>query len=213
MGQPHFQHIGATFSITISVHDAVPMQLLERVIKRRKIVLAEIDRNGLPDKSLRKEIIHDKFYRYLDKLLHTRRNQEHPLAEPNAVQKVVDRIWQLSEQYYEVIAYSIMSNHVHLQLDFSKQCPDDWDGYSVIPEYRNLAQVIGFIKGGSAFDVNKSTGRKGKLWSKGYYDRYIRDQRHFMNEFYYILGNPEKAGLVDNWRDHSFTYGTPDLLR
>jgi len=213
LGQPHFQHIGATFSITISIHDAVPKQLIQRVIERRKVVLAQIDQDDLPHKAVRKEVIHDKFYRYLDKLLHAKHNQEHPLRNREAAQAVVDRIWKYAELYYNVIAYSVMSNHAHLALDFSKQCPNDWDGHSMIPGYQNLGAVIGLLKGGSAFDANKATGRKGALWSKGYYDRYIRDQRHFMSEFYYILHNPEKAGLVHDWREHPFTYGNPDLLR
>lgn len=213
LGQPHFQHIGATFSITVSVHDAVPKQLIQRVIERRKVVLAQIDQDDLPNKAARKVVIHDKFYRYLDKLLHAKHNQEHPLKNEEAAQAVVDRIWKYAELYYEVVSYTVMSNHAHLQLDFSKQCPADWDGSSVIPEYQNVGAVIGLLKGGSAFDVNKAIGRKGTLWSKGYYDRYMRDQRHFMNEFYYILHNSEKAGLVNDWRDHPFTYGYPDLLR
>jgi len=76
----------------------------------------------------------------------------------------------------------------------------------------NLASVIGKIKGGAASDVNKAIGRKGKLWAPGYYDRYIRDQRHFMYEFWYILRNAENAGLVGSFREHPFTFGDPVLL-
>jgi len=104
-----------------------------------------------------------------------------------------------------------MSNHAHLQLDFSVQCPKDWDGVSLLPDYVNLATVIGRIKGGSAYDINKEIGRKGKLWRPGYYDRYMRNRKHLVTEFWYILRNPEKAGLVSSWRDHPFTYGDPNL--
>lgn len=211
-GQPHFQHFGDVFSVTIAAHDAVPQQLLDRAIARRKQVLLQIEADSLPNKSLRKAEIQEKYFLYLEKLLHAKRAQEHPFLNTLAAQAVVDRIWKYDQTYYEVLAYTVMSNHVHLQLDFSIQCPVDWDGVSIIEGYRNLAQVIGQIKGGAASDVNKALGRSGKLWRPGYYDRYMRDNCHIGTAFWYILQNPEKAGLVTDWRDHPFTYGTPIFL-
>jgi hypothetical protein len=36
-GQPHYQHLGAIFSVTIVAHDALPEALLARVKERKKL--------------------------------------------------------------------------------------------------------------------------------------------------------------------------------
>jgi len=187
LGQPHYQHLGATFSVTIAAHDAIPKALLLRVKKRKRIVLDTIDQDNLPNKQRRKHDIQARYYAYIEELLHRQYSQEYVLQNPLAAAKLEERIKAFDGQYYNLLAYSIMSNHAHLQLDFSVQCPQGWDWASPLPDYVNLATVLGKIKGGSAYDINKETGRKGKLWQPGYYDRYMRNRRHLIKEFWYIL--------------------------
>lgn len=211
--QPHLQPIGATFAVTLMAHDAIPEALLKRVRERRDFVLREIDRDNLPQKPARKRDIQDRYYQYLEKLLHEKREQEHPFKDPIIAKALEDRIKEYKGEYYDLLAYSIMSNHAHLQVDFSPQLPGIKAGTHIhdLSEYVNLATVIGKIKGGATYGANKATGRQGTLWTGGYYDRYMRNQRHLMTEFWYILRNPEKAGLVTSWREHPFTYGDPNL--
>ena len=174
-------------------------------------MLSEIKLDGFPKKQARKNDIHERYAAYIEELLHKKITQEHILRDPLAAGKLKDRINAFAGQYYHLLAYSIMSNHAHLHLDFSLQCPKDWDGFSLLPDYVNQATVIGKIKGGSSYDINKEIGRKGKLWRPGYYDRYMRNRKHLVTEFWYILRNAENARLVKSWRDHPFTYGDPDL--
>ncbi|MCX8210831.1 MAG: hypothetical protein OTI34_07285 [Lewinella sp.] len=211
MKQAHYQHIGATFSVCIVAHDAVPKQMLERLKCRKEVVLREIEIDFQPNKEFRKEKIHEKYSRHIDKLLHQKRNQEHVFLDSLAAEAMEKRIQSYAGKYYDLVAYSIMSNHVHLQLDFSIQCPVGWNSVDLVPDYVNLSSVIGQIKGGGAYDVNSAIGRKGKLWGGGYYDRYMRSHKHFMSEFWYIVRNAEVAGIVNDWRNHLFTYGDPNI--
>lgn len=212
--QPHLQPIGATFAVTLMAHDAIPEALLEKVRRRREIVLLEIEQDNLPQKSERKAAIHERYYQYLEGLLHQKREQEHPFRHKVAAKAMENRIRQYDGEYYDLVAFSIMSNHVHLQVDLSMQLPtaEAGTGNKALCDYVNLATIVGRIKGGGTYDVNQAIGRKGTLWMPGYYDRYMRSQRHLMTEFWYILRNAEKAGLVTDWRDHPFTYGHPDLV-
>jgi hypothetical protein len=211
--QPHFQPIGATFAVTLMAHDAIPEALLKRVRERRDVVLMEIDQDKLPQKSVRKRGIHERYFQYIEKLLHQQREQEYPFKDSVMAKALEDRLKMYDGKYYDLVAYSIMSNHAHLQVDLSIQCSisEGETETEKLAAYINLATIIGKIKGGATYDANKATGRKGTLWMPGYYDRYMRSQRHLMTEFWYILRNPEKAGLVTNWRDHPFTYGDPNL--
>ena len=51
--------------------------------------------------------------------------------------------------------------------------------------------------------ANKILQRSGDFWFREYFDRFIRDDRHFARAVNYIEENPVKAGLVrtrEAWR-------------
>jgi REP element-mobilizing transposase RayT len=210
-GQPHFQYIGRTFSVTTLVHDVVPRPWLEALKQQREEALSAIP-EGLPPRevALRRAIIHGRFEKELEALLARKRRQEHPFRRAAAARAVLDRLQQWEGQLYRLHAACVMSNHLHLLLDLSVQLPAHWDGdLNSLASYENLARVMNKIKGGSGHDVNRETGRRGPLWMPGYYDRYIRSPRHFRQAYWYILNNPVKAGLVKNWRDYPYTVTRP----
>lgn len=82
---------------------------------------------------------------------------------------------------YNLVAFSIMPNHLHL----------------LFKQKENIATTIKIVKGASAFEINKILNRKGTLWGKGYFDKGIRDQEHFDVVYNYIAHNAEKANLSD----------------
>ncbi len=53
------------------------------------------------------------------------------------------------------------------------------------------------LKGVSASKINKILNKNGKFWATGYYDKAIRDEKHFEITYNYIQNNPLKAGLKD----------------
>lgn len=92
---------------------------------------------------------------------------------------------------YDLISWCIMPNHIH----------------ALIAPYQSvsLSEIIHGWKSFSTNAINKYLGHsKGaKLWMQEYFDRYIRDDRHFNNVVNYIHNNPVKAGLVEEpgqWR-------------
>ena len=44
------------------------------------------------------------------------------------------------------------------------------------------------------------------IWQQEYWDRFIRDERHFASSINYILDNPVKAGLVQESKDWPWSY-------
>jgi len=53
------------------------------------------------------------------------------------------------------------------------------------------------IKGGSAKMINELLGRRGPFWARDYYDKAIRDERHFDVVYQYIKNNPLKLGAAE----------------
>ncbi|MFQ5639421.1 MAG: hypothetical protein ACE5IR_15660, partial [bacterium] len=60
--------------------------------------------------------------------------------------------------------------------------------------------------------ANKLLHREGQFWYHENYDHYIRDEREFRNVNHYILNNPVKAGLVEDYRDWKHYWLNEDLV-
>jgi putative DNA methylase len=82
---------------------------------------------------------------------------------------------------YRLSSWVIMPNHVHVLLE-------PVNGVRV-PE------LMHSIKSFTSHAANKLLGRTNSFWAKEYFDRYIRDRRHFANAVAYIENNPVKARL------------------
>ena len=54
------------------------------------------------------------------------------------------------------------------------------------------------IKSYTAHEANRILNRTGQFWAKEYFDRYIRDHRHFASTIAYIENNPVKARLCQS---------------
>lgn len=208
-GLPHFHHIGSTFSIVIQLWDAVPMAELVKLKVERESHITAIKARNEPTADEQIEAVHLHFFSMMERLLHAKQEQSYLLSNTGAAEILANKIQQYDGLYYECCGYSILGNHAHLLLDFSIQLPADYDWVTDLPDYVNLDKVMKLIKGGSASGINKLLQRKGAVYRSGYYNRYIRDQKHFTQAFWYIVRNAEMAGLCDSWRNHAYSYGNP----
>lgn len=74
---------------------------------------------------------------------------------------------------YELISFVIMPNHIHI----------------LFKAYKKLSQIMQTIKGVTAKEINIMIDKKGKFWASDYYDKVIRDERHFLITYNYIKNN------------------------
>jgi len=82
---------------------------------------------------------------------------------------------------YELFAFCIMPNHVHL----------------LIKPLIELDKLIHKLKGRSAKLINESLGTAGRFWAADYYDKLIRDEKHFSVVYRYIKNNPLVLGEAE----------------
>lgn len=114
----------------------------------------------------------------------------------------------MDRQYYDLHAYCIMPNHVHILIDTKQQLEQiNNDFIADIPEgYVQLDKIMQLIKGSIARYANLALGRTGKFWQRDSYDHYIRNEKEWQNILAYILNNPVKAGLVKDWENWPYTF-------
>lgn len=88
-----------------------------------------------------------------------------------------------ARERYALYGWVVMPNHVHVLM----QTTPGW----------SLSRIMRDLKGFTARRINVLLGREGAVWQKEYYDRYMRNPRHFDAGERYIAMNPVKAGLVE----------------
>ena len=65
----------------------------------------------------------------------------------------------------------------------------------------SLSGIVHSWKSYTASQANKMLKRKGKFWHEDYFDRFVRDEDHFVEIVKYIHWNPVKAGLCTDPED------------
>jgi REP element-mobilizing transposase RayT len=85
----------------------------------------------------------------------------------------------------EVLVWCVVADHVH----------------AVVTPQRGGSVVnwVGRFKGRVAADARRDGLRK--LWHRSSHDHVLRDDEAIADVVNYVLANPVRRGLVDNWRE------------
>jgi REP element-mobilizing transposase RayT len=94
---------------------------------------------------------------------------------------VQDSLLHFDGERYHLLAWVVMPNHVHWLFT-------PLDGHK-------LKEILHSIKSFCSNEANLILDRRGTFWMEDYFDRWIRDEKHFKNAVRYIEHNPVKAGL------------------
>jgi len=97
--------------------------------------------------------------------------------------------WLEEHEFFEIIAYVIMADHIHLLFQLS--------------EKESLQKVMLRFGAHTGREIAQKLGQTGHIWQNTYYDRAIRSEEELSIATTYIIENPIKAGYAetsDNWR-------------
>ena len=204
---PHIQPIGAIFFVTFRLYESIPRkkttQLKQYYQKKSKEIKTINDKHLRNRKlfALRNEYFQD-YNILLDKI-----DSGPVYLENDSIAKIVsEQIHRFDGDFYDLIAYSIMNNHVHLLIDTSLQLPDRIEEIELIENYIALDQILKRIKGPSAIYSNRELGLSGQFWARESFDTYVRNDKMLKNIISYILENPVKAGIVNTWKEYKWNY-------
>jgi len=127
------------------------------------------------------------------------------LARQEIAECVQQVLHDYGQTFYTLHVYTLMPNHVHLLLTPGKNAETD----APFP----LSVIVQRIKGVSSRKANVLLGRTGQsFWSRERYDHWIRNPQEFERAAAYIVENPVKAGLVEDWQAWPWTWIAGDLL-
>jgi putative transposase len=203
---PHLAPMGATFFVTFRLADALPRSVISKMEEEYISERNEFKVLGSTGTNKRKIIAHEKRFLKIDSELDKGLFGECILKNKEIAGLIAMEIKRFDGTLYHLLSYCIMPNHVHLIFDTSAQLTNGLLEDIIPGNYVQLGKIIKTLKGKTARLANQFLGRRGTFWQKDYYDRYIRNDRQLEDVVNYIINNPIKAGLAQNWDDWPYTY-------
>jgi REP element-mobilizing transposase RayT len=112
------------------------------------------------------------------------------LRDPRVAEITEDVMLQFHNKRYELLAWSVMPNHVHVLAHVW-----NWP----------LAKMLQSWKSISAVKANRSLKRVGTFWQREYWETFMRNEEQERVAIRYIEGNPVKAKLCQLAEDWPFS--------
>jgi hypothetical protein len=174
---PHWQQQGVVYFITFRLADAVPHHLrtqceFECVVYLRvhpQLWSSEVERE-----------YHERFSGAIERWLDAGHGSC-ILRRRDCAGITAEALRYFDAQRALMISSIVMPNHVHA---IFVQHPG-WP----------LEKLVRSWKSFTSRKINSLLSQEGTLWQPDYFDRLVRDQKHFANCVRYIRRNPERAGL------------------
>ncbi len=76
-------------------------------------------------------------------------------------------------------------------------------------EIYSLAEIMDAAKGASAHRVNRVLSRKGRVWQPESFDHVVRSAENLDAKIVYLLQNPVRLGLVNEWTEYPWIWKKP----
>jgi putative transposase len=187
---PHWRQDGATYFVTFRLADSLPQSKLRELseLKRRwEVELGIANTDGSPTtpgpqreqpvEQLSRRVM-ERVERWLDA------GMGQCLLRQRAVAREVTEAFHFFDgKRYELGAYVVMPNHVHLILRPFR------------PDVASLEVILKSRTGFTAQRINRACERQGVVWQEESFDRIIRDEEHLWRCIQYVGRNPSLARL------------------
>ncbi|MEN8133072.1 MAG: HsdR family type I site-specific deoxyribonuclease, partial [Pseudomonadota bacterium] len=174
---PHWQQGSALLFVTWRLADSLPKAKLDQWLDEKSHWLVH---HPEPWDEKTEADYHERFSRQIDEWL-DQGSGSCVLKDPGVSKIVADALHHFDGERYKLVSFVVMPNHIHVL-------------FRPLGDHA-LADIVKSWKGFTAREINKRLGKTGALWQEEYWDRLIRNERHFFKVAEYIRENPGKAGL------------------
>jgi putative transposase len=195
---PHIQPPGATIFITFRLAGSLPREKMQELIDEANRIECQLEQ--IQDKKARAKNAdreNRRLFGMWDALLDAGSTGPQWLANAQVAGQVSESLKYRDGEVYDLDTFCIMSNHVHAII--TPLARED-------QTYHSLPAIMQSLKGYTARQANKILGREGYFWQHESYDHVVRDPAELNRIRRYVLSNPVKAGLVDEWQEWPWSY-------
>ena len=119
------------------------------------------------------------------------RERQPVFADPRVASGAVGILRSLAAaRRARIFAFCIMPDHVHLVMSPSATC----SVIAFVGQFKNLVLRWSW-----------KHGVEGSFWQQGFWDHFLRADEELRVAAEYVLANPVRVGLVDNWRLYAYS--------
>lgn len=174
---PHWQQGEVWVFVTWRLGDSLPKAKLDQWQEERAVWLKH---HPEPWDEKTEKQYHERFSRQIDEWLD--QGAGSCVLKDSALSGVVvNALHHFDGERYGLDSFVVMPNHVHVL-------------FRPLGKH-TLGGILKSWKGFTGREINKRLGISGSLWQEDYWDRLIRNERHFAKCAEYIRENPVKAKL------------------
>ena len=184
---PHRLPPGEVIFITFRLAGSLPQETLERLQAEAMLMQQNCGPEPAAQYAERK-----RYFGRFDALLDGTGHGPTWLRRPDVAGIVAQALHYPDGRGYDLRCYCIMPNHVHLVVALPIEAPP-------------LAKTLQFLKGHSSRMANRVLSLTGTFWQAESYDHIVRPGE-LARIISYVLENPVKAGLVDDWTKWPYSF-------
>ncbi|MEW5986027.1 MAG: transposase [Chloroflexota bacterium] len=201
---PHIQPSGATLFVTFRLDGSIPAAIQQQLIDEAERIEAILAQIPSPQERAKQAYLEKRrLFGKWDSTLDAASAGPVWLRNPEIARLVADSLHYLNGRVLELNSFCIMPNHVHTVFT---PLPKDDD------TYHSLSSIMHSAKRYSARQANKLLEREGQFWQHESYDHVVRDAAELERIVKYVLNNPVKVGLVNQWQEWPWTYCKWDVM-
>jgi len=161
---PHWEQDNSLYFVTFRLKDSLPRHVVRELMEERKRLKERSYAVG--------HAFNIRYDRELDSAYGSCL-----LKHPTNAEIVANALEHFDGLRYELHAWCVMPNHVHVVFE--------------LQEGANLDRVLHSWKSFTAHQIGA-----GVIWQREYFDRLIRDEAEYLETCDYVETNPETAGLM-----------------
>lgn len=180
---PHLKREGGSYFVTFRLAGSLPREVLLRLKQEREQIMAQ----ALAAKRPLTWREQEELFRWYSSRVDAYLDAGHGdcwLRRPEIAQCVADAIRFHAGQRFDLLAWVVMPNHVHVVV-------------RPLPGW-TLSKVLQGWKGYTASAANKLLHRKGTFWQSESFDHLIRNDEDLHRCCHYTTMNPVNAGFCES---------------
>ena len=174
----------AIYSVTFRLADSLPRAVVERWVAEREEIVGRLEKTGGKQTDREATRLKKLFSEHVEKFLDAGHG-ECWLRRDDVGELVEKQLKHFDGQRYQLLAWSVMPNHVHAVVR-------PIEGYT-------LVGILHSWKSYTANHANKLIGRSGAFWQPEYCDHIVRDESELIDTVNYVVKNAVTAGL-EGWK-------------
>lgn len=127
-----------------------------------------------------------------------------PFENPSLANAIIESlIWRKNKHNWTLFCYCLMPDHLHFVSGAPERQSIKYDaGVQGVIEKGFLQEIAEFKS--YTTRIWWKHGGKGQLWQKSSYDHVFRYNESMQKAAWYVLNNPVRKGLVDQWEDYPY---------